>query len=993
MSDTMKKVLMSLATGFFLLTSCRGANDYTIYPIPQNKQVLTEESSVTFDSNVTVVCDEAVDDVTRDRAVEVLTRSGLGYTFADAAADGPVLFLRVDESLNEDANHRFDHHRLTLRKENGKPVLTITGAHTNAVFFGLATAEQMFEQTSAKRMPQVEIDDWADQQMRGIVEGYYGYPYTTDVRVDLMEWGKRYKMNTFIYGPKSEPYHLGYWKDDYPTSVSATDAANGLITQDDLRRLSSVSSSTKVDLVWAAHPAMSNAIDLKTDQGTLKGTADLLRKFDHLYSLGVRQFGIFLDDISTSDGIRDRERHALLLRSVQDSLEARYNRPGVEPADTVRPLNFVPTPYALNFASNEDLTSYFSAISTIQKYIRVYFTGSGVWSNISESDYRKMKGYLGRPVAMWWNFPCNDNNDRNIYLMDVDSYYKTDSSLQSSLGIVCNPMAQGEASKVTLFGVMDYCWNVKAFNSKQNWQHAFNAVVADEEMAAAFKAFAPYAMQNEPESLGTLINNWKKSASASNTKKLRSALEDIRSSCATLRGLETSSEGSDNRLYTEIRFWINKLHEMCDLSLAFLNLSNVEDEEEQWNAYLPLLSRYQELLRSNEYTVVQREGAGFSFNTSSGIVTPSNKYLMPFVKDLKESILSVSMPRDGQVMVSNVTLPNNSIYSGSAANLTDGDYSTYLWMSSYQANGDCYTITLREPTSVYDVRVVLMSGDRMTEAEVQISSNKSSWTTIGTVTPDELTRSGNLDAYYKDIKADGTAARYVRLRLSKADTSKWFKLAEIEINKHSSAKFVAAKDYSGKAIPALYDNDLSTSFTPILGTVTYYFNTALMQSRQAIVYQDFRKMEGVAEDRLPQVAISEDGKTWLDAGRLARGVQHIDLSPLGDKPYAMRLSFNVFAKPMLHEIIESTESWTDTSVRAVVETPSTLGAQITNEGLLVISSLPMAAVGIYSPDGAEISTAQPRAKECLLPLPETGTWIVRVVCEDGSQNAAKVTIL
>lgn len=69
-------------------------------------------------------------------------------------------------------------------------------------------------------MPAVSIYDYADQKSRGIVEGYYGYPYSVSVKKDLMRFMMRYKMNTYLYGAKSDPYHSEKWKEDYPASIT-----------------------------------------------------------------------------------------------------------------------------------------------------------------------------------------------------------------------------------------------------------------------------------------------------------------------------------------------------------------------------------------------------------------------------------------------------------------------------------------------------------------------------------------------------------------------------------------------------------------------------------------------------------------------------------------------------------------------------------------------------------------------------------------------------
>lgn len=907
----MKKSLLCFLLLVCILPVSAG---YVIYPIPHEVMLLSDEPAVTPTREAVVACSRDIDAETRARAEEVLTQQGFSCRFVDkyrqARRASFVVRLEVDERLHQEGV--FDSHRITLTPiSRGQVVLKVVGEHTNAVFFGLATVDQMLAQTGGREMPCVEIRDHADQQYRGIVEGYYGYPYTTDTRIDLMEWGKRYKLNTYIYGPKSDPYHLGYWREPYPESITDEEAHNGLVTAAQMQQLAEASHRTKVDLIWAAHPAMSNPIDLSTPEGTLNGASDLLRKFDHLYSLGVRQFGIFLDDISVAEGVRDCAHHALLLQSVQDSLVARYNgrptkghrRTHVNPADTVRPLHFVPTPYALNFASDKHLTQYFSAISGIDPSIVVYFTGSGVWSNIAEKDYAKMASYVGRRVAMWWNFPCNDNNDRNLYLMDVDSYYRTDPSLTSSLGIVCNPMAQGEASKVTLFGVADYCWNVKAFDSRANWEQAFAAAVPA-SLAEDFKAFAPYAMKHEPASLGELIEAYETKGLVNNRTDLLERLVEIRSHCTALQALATSPEACDRRLYGEISFWIHKLEEMCSVAIDFIGLSHVRDEVDRWNAYLPLLDRCERLHTEARYTVVQREGAGFSYNTSEGIVTPSNRYLMPYIERLCRSFFVVDTPREGLARVAEVSLPASGIYAGSAEAVVDDDPSTYLWTGDYQRDDDGIVLRLKEPTSIYDVRVVLMKNDRPLEGIVELSLDGETWTPMGTVLPDELVQMEQLDAWYKDLRADGTKASFVRFRLSRADTTKWLKIAGVEINRHNDCSQAAARDEAGEQ-RALCDNDLATFARPN-GTLVYTLpvaSEAVDACRELVVYLDEKALDGCPPASLPVVSVSADGKRWTDTGVLRYGVEHVDLTTFA-KPRYVRFAFTPDYVPTLYEIAE-----------------------------------------------------------------------------------------
>ena len=49
----------------------------------------------------------------------------------------------------------------------------------------------------------------------GFIEGYYGSPWSTKDRVNLMTWGGYYKMNTYVYAPKDDPLHRNNWRGLY----------------------------------------------------------------------------------------------------------------------------------------------------------------------------------------------------------------------------------------------------------------------------------------------------------------------------------------------------------------------------------------------------------------------------------------------------------------------------------------------------------------------------------------------------------------------------------------------------------------------------------------------------------------------------------------------------------------------------------------------------------------------------------------------------------
>jgi hyaluronoglucosaminidase len=93
----------------------------------------------------------------------------------------------------------------------------------------------------------VRIYDYANTQYRGVIEGYYGVPYSKEVTEDLFRFMARYKMNTYMYGAKSDPYHSRYWEKPYPTSITQKEKELGYLSQDMLRSMTDVAHQCKVN--------------------------------------------------------------------------------------------------------------------------------------------------------------------------------------------------------------------------------------------------------------------------------------------------------------------------------------------------------------------------------------------------------------------------------------------------------------------------------------------------------------------------------------------------------------------------------------------------------------------------------------------------------------------------------------------------------------------------------------------------------------------------
>lgn len=652
----MKRILTFVALCLALVAS---AQTYSIYPVPQSVSYGGE--TAVFTQNVNVVCESSIDDPTKNRLSQILSEHGLSASFSAAINDDVSNILLgvggsgeiVDQqataiSLSRTAlrqRNKYDRHVLRLWQTEGNARLIVLGENTDAVFFGLASLEQMMDQHATNAMPTVTIGDYADLQSRGLVEGYYGYPYSISVKKDLMRFMMRFKMNTYLYGAKSDPYHSNNWQDPYPTSITPDQEEKGWLTQNMVRDLTKQSAATKVNFIWAIHPG-NNFL------GSNTVVNDILGKFYKMYNLGVRQFAIFVDDVGMPNSEEQFKLNASRLTAVQRGLESKYNKAGAAPADTVRPLHFVPQAYASSWVSADNLRGFFSALASTPKNITIYTTGWGVWSIPNSNDLNVVRQYLGRDVGWWWNYPCNDNSDGQIYTKDmyanffempqVNSNGTLPSTLTGGIGIVSNPMQEGELSKLALFSVADYSWHTAGFNNTKSYQAAVKAVVGNDD-AEDFSLLCDYLRWNDPSTFGTFINNLKNRINnASNTyvAQMRERMLNMQNICAKFVAYKDSEIESNRLLYADIRPWLLKLQAMVDITLKMMDAAEgSEDLLERWPGYVTALNMIPDLETNTAYTAYALEGMGQWVSVSARQAQASHKYFYPFVYWMRDNIL------------------------------------------------------------------------------------------------------------------------------------------------------------------------------------------------------------------------------------------------------------------------------------------------------------------------------------------------------------------
>ena len=299
-----------------------------------------------------------------------------------------------------------------------------------------------------------EISDYPSVTDRGVIEGFYGNPWSHKDRLRQFDFYGQYKMNTYVFGPKDDPYHRARWREPYPADEAAK-----------LKELVDAAHKNKVKFVWAIHPAG----DIKW---CLEDSINVAKKLDLMYDLGIRSFAVFFDDV-WGEGARG-DKQAGLLNYLTDNFVRKHK--------DVEPLIMCPSQYNKGWTSGD----YLNTLGTkMYPEVRIMWTGNSVVDMIEENDMQWINDQIKRKAYIWLNYPVNDYCQSRILMGKT---YGNGLNINDMVSGFCsNPMEYAEASKVSLYSIADYTWNMPAYDAVRSWERALAALMPTS--ADAFRVF------------------------------------------------------------------------------------------------------------------------------------------------------------------------------------------------------------------------------------------------------------------------------------------------------------------------------------------------------------------------------------------------------------------------------------------------------------------------------------------------------------------------
>jgi hyaluronoglucosaminidase len=296
--------------------------------------------------------------------------------------------------------------------------------------------------------------------LRGVVEGYYGRPWSVAARQDVIRFLGRHGMNAFVYGPKNDPYHRDRWREPYPDGDLA-----------ELRATAVVARQKRVRFIYALSPALDICYSCDDD------FAALTAKLAQLARARVRRFALFFDDAPEtlarpedvaryggSDAAALARAHAELVNRVTRWLRGR-GLPGL--------AFMVPTAY-----SGTTCLPYHTALAdALERRVPVGWTGPGVFApTITGAQARARRACVGgHPVVLWDNFPVNDGVLSNT--LHLGPLVGRDATLPGELaGHLLNPMTQPHASLVGLGTAAAYLKRPRRYDPDAAWTTVLSAL-------------------------------------------------------------------------------------------------------------------------------------------------------------------------------------------------------------------------------------------------------------------------------------------------------------------------------------------------------------------------------------------------------------------------------------------------------------------------------------------------------------------------------------
>ena len=255
------------------------------------------------------------------------------------------------------------------------------------------------------------------------------------------------------------------------------------------------------------------------------------------------------------------------------------NREFIKKKDDVAPLLMCPTDYAGHHGSEYKK----SLGKELDKDVNIMWTGPRICADIPADSVKKVSKHWQRKPFIWWNWPVNDYCRTNLLMGRTYGLDKGNKGMLA--GFASNPMDKPEASKLGLFSIADWAWNVDGFDSYKSWRAAFPRLYP--ELADEMYLFAKHNSDQ-----GKNGHGYRREESVEIRPAVEKALEQYRknkklspSDAALLKKeftaireaaqkIKETLPKTDPALWHEIEYWVKPFEELGNAGVAAVKLAS-----------------------------------------------------------------------------------------------------------------------------------------------------------------------------------------------------------------------------------------------------------------------------------------------------------------------------------------------------------------------------------------------------------------------------------
>ncbi|WP_020403073.1 protein O-GlcNAcase [Gracilimonas tropica] len=347
----------------------------------------------------------------------------------------------------------------------------------------------------------------------GVVEGFYGDPWSHEARLDLIRFMGQVDMNVYYYAPKDDPFHRSKWREPYEGEKL-----------NEFRELLEVSKAAGVDLYFAISPGLDIVYSDSSDFAALQN------KLQNMTELGVKHIALFLDDVPQKlQHERDKQNYGSLADAHVDLINKLWE--GLKEKDIQ--LVVCPTTYTSAWGSREYLQKLGSGIS---EEIPLFWTGEDVAiAEITADETLEWGNLMNRKPLVWDNFPVNDYEGWRPILGPLTG---RDTELPDvAKGIVANPMDLPYSSMIPLYTVADYGNDPENYDPEKSLESAIQFLAGEDAFTYVKSVVDLYSDYGWTDNVFTPIYTPGKDF---DTLKIRNAIKEFETNLEALRTKEFS---------------------------------------------------------------------------------------------------------------------------------------------------------------------------------------------------------------------------------------------------------------------------------------------------------------------------------------------------------------------------------------------------------------------------------------------------------------------